>query len=59
MLDLKKYKADISDEVTKKGMVIEFWAKDEDEAKEKLYWLIGKNYSRNYYDLQEIGEEAE
>ena len=55
MLDLKKYKADIDND--EKGITIEFWAKNEDEAKQKLYWLIGKNYSRNWSNLKEINEE--
>lgn len=58
MLELKKYKADIEDDgLSKKGMTVEFWASDEAQAKEKLFWLIGKNYSRNYYNLVEIDEE--
>lgn len=58
MLELKKYKADIEEcDLSKKGVTIEFWASNEDEAKEKLYWLVGKNYSRNWNNLQEIKEE--
>lgn len=58
MLELKKYKADIEDVgLGKKGMTVEFYAVDEAQAKEKLFWLIGKSYSRNYYNLVEIEEE--
>ena len=58
MLDLKKYKADIEEaDVTRKGMTVEFWAEDYEQAKKKLYWLIGLNYDRNWINLQEIKEE--
>ena len=55
MLDLIMFMADIENELTHKGMSIEFWATREEEAEEKLNWLISGDSSKKWMNLKEIG----
>ena len=55
MLDLIRYMADIENELTHKGMSIEFWATSEEEAEQKLNWLISGDKDKKWSNLQEIG----
>ena len=59
MLELKKYKADIETVPYGKGgkgMSVEFYATDEEQAREKLDWLVGDKFNRNWFNLEEIEE---
>ena len=55
MIDLIMYMADIENELTHKGMTIEFWATSEEEAKKKLEWLISGDSDKKWMNLKEIG----
>lgn len=55
MLDLIRYMADIENELTHKGMSIEFWARSDEEAEEKLNWLISGDSSKKWINLIEVG----
>ena len=58
MLDLKKYKADIQPVPYAfcKTITIEFWASDEEDAKQKLDFITGHS-AKQYAWLEEIEEE--
>ena len=60
MLDLKKFKADIEPVPFDFGktVTIEFWANDEEEAKEKLDFIVGSSGNKKWNWLEEVDEDV-